>query len=120
MQHHGRAIGRGFAHSSGAWGSDAQAWRISAAERVCARLVIWSAARRGWQPAGMLPDQRTWKNLPVPQVGTLEGGPLRRRTWARLFPDESGPVLHLTPACGRGEKTVTGCIRARHRHLASF
>lgn len=29
-----------------------------------------------------------------------------------LFPDESGePTLHLHMACGRGEETVTGCIR---------
>ncbi len=29
-----------------------------------------------------------------------------------LFPDESGtPILHLHMACGRGEETVTGCIR---------
>jgi len=30
-----------------------------------------------------------------------------------LFPDEDGaPILHLHMACGRQEKTVTGCIRA--------
>lgn len=30
-----------------------------------------------------------------------------------LFPDEEGsPVLHLHMACGRGDHTVTGCIRA--------
>ena len=29
-----------------------------------------------------------------------------------LFPDEEGrPVLHMHAACGRGEKTVTGCVR---------
>ena len=29
-----------------------------------------------------------------------------------LFPDESGrPVLHMHAACGRGEATVTGCVR---------
>ena len=29
-----------------------------------------------------------------------------------IFPDEKGePVLHLHAACGRGEKTVTGCVR---------
>jgi len=29
-----------------------------------------------------------------------------------LFPDESGnPILHMHLACGRGEKTVTGCVR---------
>ncbi len=29
-----------------------------------------------------------------------------------LFPDESGmPVLHLHMACGRGDSTVTGCVR---------
>ncbi|MBC8206333.1 MAG: DNA-binding protein [Kiritimatiellales bacterium] len=30
-----------------------------------------------------------------------------------LFPDEEGfPVLHMHLACGRGEKTVTGCVRS--------
>ena len=29
-----------------------------------------------------------------------------------LFPDRDGvPILHVHLACGRGEKTVTGCIR---------
>lgn len=29
-----------------------------------------------------------------------------------IFPDETGaPILHVHLACGRGEKTVTGCIR---------
>jgi len=29
-----------------------------------------------------------------------------------LFPDEAGhPVLHMHLACGRGEKTITGCVR---------
>ncbi len=29
-----------------------------------------------------------------------------------LFPDEDGkPILHLHMACGRNEKTITGCIR---------
>ncbi|MBW2675053.1 MAG: DNA-binding protein [Deltaproteobacteria bacterium] len=30
-----------------------------------------------------------------------------------LFPDEEGnPTLHLHMACGRGDHTITGCIRA--------
>jgi len=30
-----------------------------------------------------------------------------------LFPDDEGaPVVHLHMACGRGDNTVTGCIRA--------
>jgi len=29
-----------------------------------------------------------------------------------LFPDEGGaPILHMHLACGRGDKTVTGCVR---------
>jgi len=29
-----------------------------------------------------------------------------------LFPDEEDrPILHMHAACGRGEKTVTGCVR---------
>lgn len=29
-----------------------------------------------------------------------------------LFPDEKGqPILHVHLACGRGDRTVTGCIR---------
>jgi predicted DNA-binding protein with PD1-like motif len=29
-----------------------------------------------------------------------------------IFPDEDGnPSLHMHAACGRGEKTVTGCVR---------
>lgn len=30
-----------------------------------------------------------------------------------LFPDDSGnPILHMHIACGRKEKTITGCVRA--------
>jgi predicted DNA-binding protein with PD1-like motif len=30
-----------------------------------------------------------------------------------IFPDDTGkPVLHLHMACGRNEKTITGCIRS--------
>jgi predicted DNA-binding protein with PD1-like motif len=30
-----------------------------------------------------------------------------------IFPDESGrPVLHMHAACGRGDQTRTGCVRA--------
>lgn len=30
-----------------------------------------------------------------------------------IFPNETGrPVLHMHGACGRGENTITGCIRA--------
>ncbi len=30
-----------------------------------------------------------------------------------LFPDEEGrPSLHMHASCGRGEKSVTGCVRA--------
>jgi len=30
-----------------------------------------------------------------------------------IFPDESGrPILHLHMACGRKERTITGCIRS--------
>jgi predicted DNA-binding protein with PD1-like motif len=30
-----------------------------------------------------------------------------------IFPDAAGaPVLHLHMACGRGDETVTGCVRA--------
>jgi len=30
-----------------------------------------------------------------------------------LFPDVEGtPILHMHLACGRGEKTVTGCVRS--------
>lgn len=29
-----------------------------------------------------------------------------------LFPDEEGrPILHMHAACGRGDRTVTGCVR---------
>jgi len=29
-----------------------------------------------------------------------------------LFPDQNGtPILHVHLACGRGEETITGCIR---------
>ena len=30
-----------------------------------------------------------------------------------IFPDEQGaPLLHMHMACGRGEETITGCIRS--------
>jgi len=49
---------------------------------------------------------------PVPVVTAL-GGVHEAAAVGTLFPDESGkPVLHMHAACGRGEQTVTGCIRA--------
>lgn len=47
----------------------------------------------------------------APQTSTLDGVHEVVGTGS-LFPDEKGnPILHVHLACGRGEKTVTGCIR---------
>ena len=47
----------------------------------------------------------------APQLATLAGVHEVVGT-GTLFPDEQGaPILHVHLACGRGENTVTGCIR---------
>ncbi len=47
----------------------------------------------------------------APQVSRLKGVHEVVGTGS-LFPDEQGqPILHVHLACGRGESTVTGCIR---------
>ena len=47
----------------------------------------------------------------APQISTLDGVHEVVGTGS-LFPDDKGhPILHVHLACGRGEKTVTGCIR---------
>ncbi len=47
----------------------------------------------------------------APQTATLAGAHEVVGT-GTLFPDANGvPILHVHLACGRGENTVTGCIR---------
>ena len=42
-------------------------------------------------------------------IAQLGGGDI---PWTTLFPDENGdPVLHMHVACGRGDSTITGCVR---------
>lgn len=49
---------------------------------------------------------------PVPQKVSLRGVHEVAGV-GTIFPDDSGnPILHLHLACGRGEQTVTGCVRA--------
>ena len=48
---------------------------------------------------------------PVPMVSAL-AGVHEVAAVGTLFPDESGnPVLHMHAAFGRGDSTVSGCIR---------
>ena len=56
------------------------------------------------------PDQG--RQFPItPKIHALEGVHEVTGT-GTLFPDETGrPVLHMHMACGRGDNTITGCIR---------
>jgi len=47
----------------------------------------------------------------IPKTHVLEGVHEVTGT-GTLFPDETGsPVVHMHMACGRGDNTITGCIR---------
>ena len=49
---------------------------------------------------------------PAPMLAALEGVH-EAAAVGTVFPDESGrPVLHMHAACGRGDQTRCGCIRA--------
>lgn len=49
---------------------------------------------------------------PIAPQTTVLGGVHEVVGTGSLFPDEKGqPILHVHLACGRGDQTVTGCIR---------
>ncbi|NCA82076.1 MAG: DNA-binding protein [Opitutae bacterium] len=49
---------------------------------------------------------------PIAPQTTVLGGVHEVVGTGSLFPDEKGnPILHVHLACGRGDRTVTGCIR---------
>ncbi len=50
--------------------------------------------------------------LPVVPMTRVLGNAHEAAGTGTLFPDEAGaPILHMHLACGRGEETITGCIR---------
>ena len=62
--------------------------------------VLVTGPREGRSPPPIAPQTTVLDNVHE-VVGT-----------GSLFPDEKGaPILHVHLACGRGGKTVTGCIR---------
>ena len=83
-----------------------------AAEHGIARAVL---TLHGGADAGsvLVTGPREARGAPpiAPQLATLAGVHEVVGT-GTIFPDENGaPILHVHLACGRGDRTVTGCIR---------
>lgn len=74
-----------------------------------ASLVVLGGADKGSE---LVTGPKQGRRFPVtPQTHVLEEVHEVTGT-GTLFPDETGnPVLHMHLACGRGDTTVTGCIR---------
>lgn len=74
-----------------------------------ASLVVLGGADKGSE---LVTGPEQGRQFPVtPQTHVLEEVHEVTGT-GTLFPDEAGnPVLHMHLACGRGDTTVTGCIR---------
>ncbi len=77
---------------------------------AAAALIILGGADDGSRLVVGPKDDRV---LPLePMQGVLENAHEVTGT-GTLFPDEAGqPLLHMHMACGRRDKTTTGCIRA--------
>lgn len=74
-----------------------------------ATLVVLGGADKG---SVLVTGPEQGRQFPViPQIHILDEVHEVTGT-GTLFPDETGnPVLHMHLACGRGDETVTGCVR---------
>jgi predicted DNA-binding protein with PD1-like motif len=76
---------------------------------VAASMVVLGGADAG-STLVTGPDQGRVQPI-VPKIQVLDNVYEVTGT-GTLFPDESGtPVLHMHLACGRGDSTITGCVR---------
>ena len=85
--------------------------QFAAAQKIAsATLLILGVADDG---SRLVVGPREDRGLPLnPMEQVLENAHEVTGT-GTLFPDENGtPLLHMHMACGREEKTTTGCIRA--------
>ena len=85
--------------------------QFAAAQKIAAAtLLILGGADDG---SRLVVGPREDRGLPLnPMEQVLENAHEVTGT-GTLFPDENGtPLLHMHMACGREEKTTTGCIRA--------
>jgi predicted DNA-binding protein with PD1-like motif len=74
-----------------------------------ATLIILGGADTG---SRLVVGPKKGRELPVNPVTRLLDGVHEVTGTGTIFPDEQGkPVLHMHIACGRGAKTVTGCVR---------
>lgn len=74
-----------------------------------AALIVLGGADQGSKLV-VGPEQA--RSAPVVPMERLLGAPGEIAGVGTLFPDQHGnPVLHMHIACGRGDETVTGCVR---------
>jgi predicted DNA-binding protein with PD1-like motif len=74
-----------------------------------AALIIIGGADNG---STLVVGPREDRLLPVVPMTHILGNAHEAVGTGTLFPDEEGaPILHMHLACGRGEETITGCIR---------
>ena len=74
-----------------------------------ATLVILGGADKGSRLVVGPEDARA---MPIIPMGLTLGNVHEMAGVGTLFPDDEGnPVLHMHMACGRDDKTVTGCVR---------
>ena len=74
-----------------------------------ATLVILGGADKGSRLVVGPEDARA---MPIIPMGLTLGNVHEVAGVGTLFPDDEGnPVLHMHMACGRDDKTVTGCVR---------
>ena len=76
---------------------------------VSASLIILGGADDGSQ---LIVGPREDRGLPLDPMKYVLQNVHEIAGVGTLFPDEHGrPLLHMHMACGRGQQTVTGCIR---------
>lgn len=85
--------------------------RLARDEKIGAAVVlIVGGADDG---SRLVVGPRASRSTPIEPVTATLAGVHEAAGVGTIFPDSAGqPKLHLHAACGRGEKTVTGCVRA--------
>jgi predicted DNA-binding protein with PD1-like motif len=74
-----------------------------------AALIVLGGADEG---SKLVVGPREARSSPVVPMEHFLAGTCESTGVGTIFPDKDGkPVLHMHIACGRGEKTVTGCAR---------
>ena len=74
-----------------------------------AALIVLGGADQG---SKLVVGPEQGRSTPVVPMERLLGEPGEIAGVGTIFPDAQGqPVLHMHVACGRGDETVTGCVR---------